>query len=185
MATKNELREIELSQLSHRLRCAVAAICVERIINIYYSYTDTELDEPNDSIGLIWEYAVNGQVDREMVKEIYDILFAKGETIGEQDKHAGMSPGPLFFVNAAFVQALKSISDEGINSTKYALSFSIDAVKLSAVGDAKEAGEEESAFHKAVLSRASSWGDKPISMDMFDDLNPDESRWGLKLSGAE
>lgn len=177
MATEIELLELNLSQLSKRLRCAVAAECAERVLPIFYFYEDQLEDDhvdPELAINLIWDYAETEEVNADDMDSLYKQL----EEMAEPHK---AEESALFYSIAAIASAVSVTQNPSIEDAKWATLFALDAVQHVNSDESDKDYDEENAFQKNILLRASSWGDSPITRLMFKDLSETDPQWESKM----
>jgi hypothetical protein len=154
-----------LDRLPRHLRTAFAAACAERVLPVYefdgYEEDDDSLERASE---IVWKAACGVRVEPRAL----DIMEqAVRDVTPSADDEPGF--GPSIYSALTVLGALQAVEDETSDSAKRAGWSERDAY-ASVAQDKQEGARSEQAWQERALDLLESWGDKPVTRDMFEPL---------------
>jgi hypothetical protein len=161
-----------LEHLSHRLRVAFAAGCANRVLRIYeYDYSE-ENRSPHAAVDVAWKFAAGEQIPEQTFINTLEAAEDATPNIEEEgDEYTGPASASV-----SAICALKAIEEPTARAAGQSASYALEAVSSfeDYAGDG-EAAEKQ--WQERALKLVESWGDHPITRDMFAVLGDDPPIW--------
>jgi hypothetical protein len=121
----------------------------------------------------VWVFACGGQVDSDTVADAKDAVGEATPKIEEQGDHLTAAMAACIAVIAA-IDAIQDLTSEAATDAAFS---ALEAAQVFAASLTGEGLEAEARWQDLALELVESWGNRPISRDLFSVLNDEPPAW--------
>lgn len=170
------------------LRSAFSAIAVQRVIKIYEYEAEDYSELPEETLNKLWQLLEQSHTLSE------EELNVQAQTLADNmepilSKLAGDLILADGYVCIAVKRACSAVFSDTYKTALSAISHSLSAIEgfVEPTEDVtvSEAKKEETEWLKKAIDLLQSWGNKPISRDMFAVIPPEKPEWFAALEYDE